>query len=63
MEEWRYGYLPAAGVLLKSLIDGGFHGQQSATAFAEENALFDLPANIAGMIEGRCIHHNCTSGI
>ena len=41
---------PGGAAFLKTLIDGGTLGVAAATAFAETPS-FDLPANIAGMIE------------
>jgi hypothetical protein len=41
---------PGGAAFLKTLIDGGTLGAAAATAFAETPS-FDLPANIAGMIE------------
>jgi hypothetical protein len=41
---------PGGAAFLKTLIDGGTLGAAAATAFAETPA-FDLPANIAGMME------------
>ena len=41
---------PGGAAFLKTLIDGGTFGAATATAFAETPS-FDLPANIAGMIE------------
>jgi len=41
---------PGGAAFLKSLIDGGTLGVAAATALAETPS-FDLPANIAGMIE------------
>jgi hypothetical protein len=41
---------PGGAAFLKTLIDGGTLGTAASTAFAETPA-FDLPANIAGMIE------------
>jgi hypothetical protein len=41
---------PGGATFLKSLIDGGTLGAAAATALAE-TPFFDLPANIAGMIE------------
>jgi hypothetical protein len=41
---------PGGAAFLNSLIDGGTLGAAVATAFAESPS-FDLPANIAGMIE------------
>jgi hypothetical protein len=41
---------PGGAAFLNSLIDGGTLGAAAATAFAETPS-FDLPANIAGMIE------------
>jgi hypothetical protein len=41
---------PGAAAFLKSLIDGGTLGAAAAAAFTETTS-FDLPANIAGMIE------------
>jgi hypothetical protein len=41
---------PGGATFLKTLIDGGTLGAAAATAFAE-TPFFDLPANVAGMIE------------
>jgi hypothetical protein len=41
---------PGGAAFLKSLIDGGILGAAAAAAFTETPS-FDLPANIAGMIE------------
>src|SRR6516162_2061359 len=41
---------PGGAAFLKTLIEGGTLGAAAATAFAETPS-FDLPANIAGMIE------------
>jgi hypothetical protein len=41
---------PGGAAFLKTLIDGGTLGQAAGAAFTETPS-FDLPANIAGMIE------------